>query len=207
MKKIFLSLLLGLGAVSSVNALEGNAEAGKAKSVMCAACHGVDGNSLVPIYPKLAGQSADYIAKQLADFKTGVMSGGKEGRVDPVMGGMAMAVATPQDMADLGAYYASQQISAGNGSANSTGKKLYFGGDAEREITACVACHGVNGKGMATAGFPAINSQNSEYLKGQLEKFRLGARANDNASMMRNIAMKLEDEDIAALTQYMSSLK
>jgi cytochrome c553 len=206
MKKILLTLLLGLGALNTASALEGNAEAGKGKSAMCAACHGADGNSLVPMYPKLAGQGASYIAKQLTDFKLGMSSGGKEGRADPVMGGMTMAL-TPQDMADLGAYYSAQTATANSGTGNEAGKNLYMGGDAARGVTACVACHGVSGKGMAGAGFPAIASQNATYIKSQLEKFRSGARANDNAKMMQKIAMKLEDKDIDALTQYIDSLK
>jgi cytochrome c553 len=206
MKKIILTLLLGLGVLNTAAALEGSAEAGKTKSAMCAACHGVDGNSLVPMYPKLAGQSAAYIAKQLAEFKAGMMSGGKEGRVDPVMGGMTMAL-SEQDMADLGAYYAAQTSTAGNGSADALGKSLYLNGDIERGITACIACHSIDGNGMPSAGFPAVASQNVDYLKGQLTKFRDGTRANDTNAMMRNIAIKLEDADIAALTQYMSSLK
>jgi len=206
MKKIILTLLLGLGAINTAMALEGNAEAGKTKSAMCAACHGVDGNSLVPMYPKLAGQGAAYIAKQLAEFKAGVMSGGKEGRVDPVMGGMTMAL-TEQDMIDLGAYYQAQKATAGNGSTDALGKSLYFNGDAERGITACVACHSIDGHGMSSAGFPGVANQNVDYLKAQLTKFRDGSRANDRNAMMRNIAIKLEDADIAALTQYMSSLK
>lgn len=206
MKKILFTLLLGLGVLNTASAIEGNADDGKNKSAMCAACHGVDGNGAVPIYPKLAGQSAAYIAKQLADFKLGMTSGGKQGRADPVMGGMTMAL-SEQDMADLGAYFASQELSAGSNTSNDTGKKLYLGGDSSRGITACVACHGVNGKGMEQAVFPAIGQQNAAYIKSQLEKFRSGARTNDKASMMRKIAMKLEDADIEALTEYVASLK
>ncbi len=206
MKKFIITILLGLSAVATANAAEGNAEAGKGKSAMCAACHGADGNSLVPMYPKLAGQSASYLVKQLAEFKLGMTSGGKSGRVDPVMGGMAMAL-SEQDMADVAAFYASQTLTAGNGSENALGKKLYLGGNAEMEVTACVACHGINGKGMASAGFPALASQNAEYLKIQLEKFRNGSRNNDLNGMMRGVAANLTDEEITALSQYMSSLK
>jgi len=205
MKKLLLTLFLSLGALNTASAVEGNAEAGKTKSAMCAACHGADGNAAIPMYPKLAGQSASYIAKQLADFKLGMTSGGKEGRADPVMGGMTMAL-SEQDMADLAAYFASQKATAGSGTANEIGKKLYLGGDATRGVTACVACHGINGKGMNNAGFPAVASQNSAYIKAQLEKFRDGSRANDKAKMMQNIAIRLEDKDIEALTQYISSL-
>jgi len=206
MKKILFTLLLGLGALNTASAVEGDAEAGKNKSAVCAACHGVDGNSVVAIYPKIAGQSATYLAKQLADFKLGMSSGGKEGRADPIMGGMAMAL-SEQDMADLAAYFSSQKQSAGSDTTNETGRKLYLGGDSSRGITACVACHGVTGKGMEQAGFPSIGEQNAAYIQSQLEKFRSGARANDKASMMRNIAMKLEDADIEALTQFIASLK
>jgi cytochrome c553 len=206
MKKIIFSLVLGLGVVNSTFALEGNAESGQAKSAMCAACHGADGNSLVPMYPKLAEQSAQYIAKQLADFKAGAMSGGKEGRNNAIMAGMVMGL-SEQDMADLGAYFASQKRSAGTGTASEIGKKLFEGGNAEKGITACAACHSINGKGMAKAGFPSIDAQNVDYIKIQLEQFRAGARVNDMNSMMRNIAKKLSDEDIAALSQYVSSLK
>jgi len=206
MKKFIITVLLGLSAVATANAAEGNAAAGKEKSAMCAACHNSDGNSLVPMYPKLAGQSAGYLAKQLAEFKLGMTSGGKSGRVDPVMGGMAMAL-SEQDMADLGAFYASQKVTAGNGSENALGKKLYLGGNAEMEVTACVACHGITGKGMANAGFPALASQNVEYLKIQLEKFRDGSRNNDLNAMMQGVAANLTDEEITALSQYISSLK
>ncbi len=201
-----MTVLLGLSAVATANAAEGNAEAGKGKTAMCAACHGADGNSLVPMYPKLAGQSANYLVKQLTEFKLGVTSGGKSGRVDPVMGGMAMAL-SEQDIADVAAFYANQKITAGNGSDNAIGKKLYLGGNAEMEVTACVACHGINGKGMPSAGFPALASQNAEYLKIQLEKFRDGSRNNDLNAMMQGVAANLTDEEISALSQYMSSLK
>jgi len=206
MKRFIISILLGLSAVATANAAQGDAEAGKGKSAMCAACHGADGNSLVPMYPKLAGQSAGYLVKQLTEFKLGMTSGGKSGRVDPVMGGMAMTL-SEQDMADVAAFYASQQVTAGNGSADAAGKKLYLGGNAEMEVTACVACHGINGKGMPSAGFPALANQNAEYLKIQLEKFRNGSRNNDLNGMMQGVAANLTDEEIAALSQYMSSLK
>jgi cytochrome c553 len=206
MKKFIITLLLGLSTVASANATEGNADAGKTKSAMCAACHGADGNSLVPMYPKLAGQSANYLVKQLVDFKLGATSGGSAGRVDPVMGGMAMTL-SEQDMADVAAYYASQSITDGNGSENATGKRLYLGGNSELEVTACIACHGINGKGMPSAGFPALAGQNADYLKIQLEKFRSADRNNDSNAMMRGVAANLSDDEIAALAQHMSSLK
>ena len=189
-----------------VAAASKNAIAGKAKAGVCAACHGVGGNSVVAMYPKLAGQGASYIAKQLADFKTGAATNGKEGRSDPVMAGMVASL-SEQDMLELGSYFAAQKSTAGNGSDNDLGRKLYFGGDASRGITACASCHGADGKGMSKAGFPAISGQHVEYLTTQLSKFRKKTRANDTNGMMRSITKRLKKKDIEALTEFMSSLK
>lgn len=177
----------------------GNVAAGKGKAAACAACHGADGNSLVPMYPSLAGQSANYIAKQLADFKSG-------NRQDPVMAGMVAAL-SQEDMNDLAAFFAVQTAKAGTGETNEAGHKLYFGGDAEKGISACVSCHGVGGKGMKQAGFPSVTGQSKDYLKKQLASFRDGSRANDNSGIMRNIAIKLSDAEIEAVSQYITSLK
>ncbi|WP_245560648.1 c-type cytochrome [Colwellia piezophila] len=177
----------------------GNVTAGKDKALACAACHGADGNSLVPIYPNLAGQSANYIAKQLADFKSGKRS-------DPVMAGMVAAL-TSEDMNDLAAYFAVQSAKSGTGESNEVGHKLYLGGDAAKGVTACIACHGVAGKGMKQAGFPSLTGQSKDYLKKQLTSFRDGSRGNDNNGIMRNIAIKLSDADIDAVAQYITSLK
>ncbi|MCW8832906.1 MAG: cytochrome c4 [Colwellia sp.] len=177
----------------------GDVKSGQEKSAMCVACHGADGNSLVAMYPKLAGQSASYLAKQLADFKSGA-------RKDPVMVGMVAGL-SEKDMQDLGAFYAVQTPTEGVGEASEIGQKLYFGGDAKKGVTACVACHGVKGKGMAHAGFPGIAGQNADYLKKQIASFRDGSRGNDRNDMMRNIAIKLSDSDIDELVNYMSSLK
>ncbi|WP_442871864.1 c-type cytochrome [Colwellia sp. 75C3] len=178
---------------------KGNVAAGKSKAMVCAACHGADGNSLVPMYPSLAGQSANYLAKQLADFKSAE-------RKDPLMAGMVAAL-TEEDMHDLAAFFAVQSTNAGTGESNEAGHKLYLGGDAAKGVTACIACHGVNGKGMKQAGFPSITGQSQTYLKKQLASFRDGSRGNDNNGIMRNIAIKLSDADIEAVSQYITSLK
>ena len=177
----------------------GNVQAGKDKSAMCASCHGPTGISAIGMYPNLAGQGANYLAKQLADFKSSA-------RKDPVMAGMAAAL-SPEDMNDLAAYYAVQTPKASSKETSDVGHKLYLGGDAAKGVTACIACHGVNGKGMAQAGFPSIAGQNKDYLKKQLATFRDSSRDNDTSSIMRNIAIKLSDADIEELIQYMSSLK
>jgi cytochrome c553 len=173
--------------------------AGKAKAAVCASCHGVGGNSVIAMNPKLAGQNGEYIAKQLQEFKTGA-------RKNPVMAGMAAAL-SEQDMIELGAYFASQKPTTGTGNGSALGQKLYFGGDASRGITACIACHGTSGKGMAKAGFPAVAGQSVEYLTAQLTNFKSGERDNDRNSMMRNIVKRLKKNDIEALSQFMSTMK
>ena len=207
MKKLAISISLVLGLVGHANAIDGNAEAGKAKSATCAACHGADGNSAAPTYPKIAGQHANYIYQQLKDLKLAATSGGKEGRNDPVMSAMAAAL-SEQDMKDLAAYYSGQKMSQGMTpeSAVKEGKKLYNQGDAERGIPACTACHGPRGTGMQLAGFPRISYQHADYIKASLEKFRNGSRNNDMNGMMRDIAAKLTDKDIETLSKFLGGL-
>ncbi|MCG3883628.1 cytochrome c4 [Photobacterium leiognathi] len=206
MKKLI--LILTLLASYSAMAEEGNIEAGKAKAATCAACHGTDGNAAaMPQYPKLAGQHPGYIEKQLKEFKLAMSTGGKQGRNDPVMGGMVAAL-TDQDMADLAAYFSSLPISDNTSSEESieVAQQLYRFGDAERGVAACIACHGPRGNGTSLSGFPKISGQNAEYVKLQLEKFRSGDRANDMNAMMRSVAAKLSDEEINALSQYVGGL-
>ena len=209
MKKLALSLTMLVGVLSANNAaaFDGDASAGKDKSATCAACHGADGNAPVTMYPKIAGQHAEYLYKQLKEFKLGMTSGGEEGRADPVMGGMAMPL-SDQDMKDLSAYFASLNMSEGTTPEDvvEQGEMLYKAGDAERGIPACAACHGPRGNGTSLAGFPKISFQHAEYLKAQLEKFRDGTRANDHNGMMRDIAKKLTDEDIEVLSKYLGGL-
>ncbi|MGF1710827.1 cytochrome c4 [Vibrio kagoshimensis] len=204
MKK--LALILSLLASCSVWA-EGSIEAGKAKSQTCVACHGADGNSLITQYPKLAGQHAKYLEKQLKELKLGMTSGGKQGRYEPVMGAMAMPL-SEEDMADLAAYYASLPISNNSTPENvvAEGKALYTAGDAERGITACIACHGPRGNGTELSGFPKVSGQHADYIKAQLEKFRDGSRNNDMNAMMRDVAKKLTDADIDTLSKYVGGL-
>lgn len=204
MKK--LALILGLFASCTVWA-QGNIEAGKAKSATCVACHSADGNSLITQYPKIAGQHPTYLEKQLAELKIGLETSGEKGRYDPVMSPMAMAL-TEQDRKDLAAYYASLPISD-----NSTpedvveqGRALYLAGDAERGLTACVACHGPRGNGTDLSGFPKISGQHADYIKLQLTKFRAGERKNDLNAMMQDVAMKLTDKEIDTLSKYVGGL-
>lgn len=204
MKK--LALIFTLLASSPLWA-EGSIEAGKALSETCAACHGSDGNSLVPIYPKLAGQHAKYIEKQLKDLKLGATSGGQQGRYDPAMSAMAMPL-SEQDMADLGAYYASLPISDSTTPENviEQGRELYLSGNTERGVAACVACHGPRGNGTSLSGFPKISGQHADYTKLQLQKFASADRNNDLNGMMRDIASKLTEEEMDVIAKYVGGL-
>jgi len=207
MKKLAISISLVLGLVGSANAFDGDAEKGKAKSATCAACHGADGNSPADIYPKIAGQHPEYIYTQLKDLKLAATTGGKEGRNDPVMSAMTLAL-SDQDMKDLAAFYAGQKMSKGMTpkSVAKQGAKLYASGDPSRGIVACTACHGPTGAGMQLAGFPRISFQHAAYIKSSLEKFRDGSRNNDMNGMMRDIAAKLSDKDIEILSKYLGGL-
>ncbi|WP_419571597.1 c-type cytochrome [Rheinheimera sp.] len=199
--------MLLVGLVGSASAFDGNAEAGKAKSATCAACHGMDGNSPTDMYPKIAGQHAGYIFKQLKEFKLGAETGGKQGRNNAVMAGMVAAL-SEQDMKDLAAYFASQTMKPGSTPEDvvAKGEKLFRSGDKERGIAACIACHGPRGVGHSLAGFPKISFQHAAYIKTQLESFRAGTRSNDMNGMMRDVAKKLTDEDIEVLSKYVGGL-
>ena len=207
MKKIamFVGLYLGLSGVAM--AATGDAEAGQQKAAVCSACHGPDGNAPSDMYPKIAGQHEGYLFKQLQDYKLAAESGGEQGRVNAIMQGQVMSL-SEQDMADLAAFYASQDMDAGSAPEDviAAGEKLFVAGDESRGIAACAACHGPRGDGMALAKFPDISGQHAAYTKAQLELFRSGERANDMNNMMRDVAGKLTDKDIEILSQYIQGL-
>ncbi|WP_277207298.1 c-type cytochrome [Vibrio misgurnus] len=201
-----LALIIMVFACGSVWA-QADIEAGKAKSITCAACHGSDGNSQLTNYPQLAGQHQKYLHKQLTDLKLGASSGGQQGRYDPVMSAMAMPL-SEQDIADLAAYFSSLPISSNTTPPEvvEQGRVLYSAGDASRSLTACIACHGPRGNGSELSGFPKISGQHADYIKAQLQKFRASTRSNDMNEMMRDIAHKLTDADIDTLSQYVGGL-
>lgn len=200
---VLAALLLGLTG----SALAGDAEAGKTKAAVCAACHNADGNSVNPIWPKLAGQHQSYIVKQLTDFQQGMKTNGKEGRMNPVMAPMAMPL-SHQDMEDIAAYFSSQttQMGAAKKSTLALGQALWRGGDKKAGIPACQACHGPSGMGNEPAKFPRLSGQHAEYVKNQLMAFRKGERANDMNAMMRDIASRMSDEQIQAVADYVGGL-
>lgn len=187
-------------AMASPAMAGGDAEAGKDKSASCAACHGMDGNSAAATFPKIAGQHADYTQKQLLDFKSGA-------RANALMAGQVAAL-SEADMADLSAYYATTTANIGKAKEETLamGESIYRGGIAETGTAACMACHGMNGGGMPGAGFPALSGQFSDYTKAQLVAFRDGSRDNDAAAVMRNIAKRMTDAEIAAVSDYIEGL-
>lgn len=206
MKNIGLLICLFLGFSTSAIA-QGDAEKGKAISVTCGACHGTDGNSAIAMNPKLAGQHANYLIKQLTEFKLASQTGGKEGRNNAVMSGMAAAL-SEQDILDLSAFYSSQEATPSEASEDAVeqGNKLYVGGDLQRGITACIACHGPKGNGTSLSGFPDISGQHAQYIATQLKAFRSGERANSLNGMMADIAKRMTDEDIEVISSYVAGL-
>jgi cytochrome c553 len=201
MKKLItlVALVACTGAGAQVLAA-GNVAAGKAKSAVCAGCHGVDGNSAAPNFPKLAGMDGAYTAAQLADFKSGA-------RKDPMMAGMVAGL-SKKDMENLGAYYAAQKRSPGLARADKDAlekaRLLYRGGNPKMGIAACMACHGPAGTGMPPR-FPAVSGQHAAYSQKQLLEFKSGARRND-AGIMGPIAFKLSEAEIKAVSEYMAGL-
>lgn len=199
MNKLIISLLLSLG-ISSVAYAAGDAAAGKDKVAVCGACHGADGNSAIASFPKLAGQNAPYLVKQLKEIKSGV-------RPVVEMTGLLDAL-SDQDLEDIAAYFASNAVTGGQANPDlvEAGKSIYRGGIAAKGVAACTACHGPSGKGMNAAGFPAVGAQHADYIEKQLHAFRTGERANDPNKMMRDIAAKLSDSEIKAVASYMQGL-
>ncbi|TQV89136.1 c-type cytochrome [Aliikangiella coralliicola] len=193
-----IGLVLAVVFAGSVSA--GDAAKGKEKSVTCASCHGPDGNSPLAINPKLAGQSEKYLVKQLKEFKSGA-------RKNATMAPMA-SMLSDEDIEHVAAFYASQKVqhAAVNDEYIQLGQRLYRGGDADRDIPACIACHGPKGQGMPAAGFPALGGQHPGYTKAQLLAFRDGSRDNDLNSVMRDIVAKMSDQQIEALSQYLVGL-
>ncbi|MBK3435661.1 c-type cytochrome [Pseudomonas sp. MF7448] len=202
MNKLIVSLLLTLG-VTGVAHAAGDATAGQTKAAVCGACHGADGNSPLPNFPKLAGQGEKYLTKQMHDIKDGK-------RTVLEMTGMLTNL-NDQDLSDIAAYFASQAGSVGAADPKlvERGEKLFRGGDLDKGLPACTGCHSPDGSGNAAAGFPHLGGQHAQYIAKQLTDFRKeeAGRANDGDAMtMRTIARKLSDEDIAAVASYIQGL-
>jgi cytochrome c553 len=200
MKKSVAFFFIFMGVSSFVFAA-GDAGAGKAKAALCSGCHGADGNSTIPAFPKLAGQNTRYLVKQMQDVKEGRRS-------VAAMTGMLDGMSN-KDMEDIAAYFSSQNSSIGKAKAElvSLGEKLYRSGNKETGVAACTACHSPTGSGNAPAGYPALSGQHAEYTAAQLKAFRSGERNNDGDSkIMRTNAFRLNDNEIEALASYISGL-
>lgn len=205
-----LSLLLGsalaaLGAAAQEGAgavAEGSIEAGRTKSVTCAACHGVDGNSVTPDWPMLAGQHASYIVRQLEAFKNGE-------RTDVTMKPFADML-SEQDMLDVAAYFAAQKPTpkGADPALVNLGQQIYRGGVPARGVAACIACHGPEGNGNPLAAYPRVGGQHAAYVTKQLNAYASGERRSDVEfnQMMRNVAGELFEDEIRALASYMQGL-
>jgi cytochrome c553 len=178
----------------------GNPVAGKDKSLLCQGCHGEAGISLEPLVPSLAGQYGRYIQKQIRNYQAGTRS-------HQIMNAMAGTLNDENDLADIAAYFASQNKMKGEGAGNDVGKNLFLHGDIPRMTIACVNCHGVKGKGMTpnTFAFPVIGGQQKEYIRRQLMNFRAGIRTNSPNGIMNKITQKLTDDEIKALAEYVSA--
>jgi cytochrome c553 len=210
MKKttIALGLLLGWAPIAfgATPALSGDPDAGKGKTATCAACHGADGNSAVPNFPKLAGLGEKYLLKQMMDIRSGA-------RPVPTMVGQ-LDGKSDQDLADMAAWFDSQARSGSQADPElvALGEKVYRSGVAERNVAACIACHSPTGKGNAPAGFPALAGQHAEYIAAQLRAYRKGyedksGRTNDgDTKIMRTNAFGLSDKEIEAVASYAAGL-
>lgn len=200
---------LGVAALAALFALAapqafaaGDASAGQAKSAICAACHGVDGNSVVPNWPKLAGQHEQYLARQVSLIKAGA-------RMVPEMVGIVPGL-SEQDIEDLAAYFASQPIAAGVADESKVilGERIFRAGNAESGVPACMACHGPAGEGNPLAGYPALAGQHAVYTANMLTRFRAGENwgEGDASQVMNGSAAELTDEEIAAVASYIQGL-
>jgi cytochrome c553 len=217
-KLLALSLALAFTSTSGILHAEGSINAGKEKAASCISCHGDNGNSMVSTFPKLAQQHSSYLIKQLQAFKTGA-------RKNPMMTAIASGLSN-EDMADIAAYYAAQEISANDlpvlddddedeksdskvtiQSIIAQGSDLYRNGDLPREVSACIACHGPLGEGNKPAAFPALRSQHADYLIKTLTDFKTDTRSNNPENMMHMIAKKMTDDEIKAVSYRISMMK
>ena len=195
------AIILALSGLVPFTANAADIEAGKAKSAVCAACHGADGNSANAAWPSLAGQHATYIYKQLQDFKEGR-------RNDATMVGM-VALLNDEDMKNVAAYFESQQPKAVAFDADmiEMGESIYRGGITETGVAACMGCHSPSGKGNGPAGWPSLKGQHPEYLVLQLQNFKQGLRANDSGEMMRNVVARMSDKEMKSVAAYIAGIE
>ena len=204
-----IALAFAFSVQANEHAAEPKADPAKGQAIaatVCVACHTADGNSLIPQNPKLAGQHAEYLLKQMKNFKAA--DGKAPDRVNPIMNGMIMPY-TEEQMRDLAAWFAAQKQKGEETKNRDTvmlGQKLYRAGDASKGLPACAGCHGPAGAGLP-AQYPRIGGQFADYTEAQLKAFRLGERANDANKMMRTVAVRMTDAEIKAVADYVAGLR
>ena len=202
--KHFLQFAVGLSLLISLPVFAaGDATAGQAKAVVCAACHGADGNSVVPNWPRIAGQHSTYLERQLGLIKSG-------NRAVPEMAGIVMNL-SDQDFADLAAYFSKQDAGAGltDAALRASGERLYRAGNSETDVPACMSCHGPAGNGNPLSGYPSLAGQHSVYTGKMLQGFRAGSAWGDddtNSKIMTDVAKRLTDAEIKAVSSYIQGL-
>jgi cytochrome c553 len=197
---IIISLSFTVGAESKLSSQE-LVTTKKIINSLCIACHGIDGNSLISANPKLGGQHAAYILKQLENFKSGL-------RENAVMAGMVVNL-TEQEMINLALYFSEQNIllsKARNNGVGSLGEKIFRAGIKNKGVAACASCHGPSGHGIPDK-YPRLNAQHSQYTLAQLNAFRLELRKNDSDEVMRTIAQKLTEQEMQAVADYIQGLR
>ena len=199
---IFISsiLLVGAGDAPSVKE-KGDAETGKELVSACSACHGADGNSLAGIWPSLAGQNYKYLLKQLRLIKSG------DREIIEMIGQLDNL--SDQDLKDISAFYSVQNNLIGQVEKDKLelGRKLYYSGNLEKGVPACTACHSPRGLGNAPAAYPLLSGQQPDYVAKSLKDYRSGERLNEDPSkIMIDIAYKLDDNEIEALSSFVHGL-
>ena len=202
----FLSILaiVFFVSINLINpAYSSDIDKGKELSVSCAACHGDNGISVNPVWPKLAGQNPKYLASQLYEFRKGADGN----RNNAVMYGIAVTL-SDSDIEDLSAYYASLKSNVGltQDKYLELGRDMYRGGNMDIKIQACISCHGPNGQGNHAAAIPMLSGQHSQYTYQQLKNFQSSMRSNDYNKMMRNIVHRMTDEEMKAVASYIEGL-
>ena len=196
--------VLSLGALAEQAADEPgpDIESGRALAAPCVACHGEDGNSVIPINPSLAGQSARYLERQMQLIRDG-------GRAAPLMAGQLDRL-SDADLADLAVFYANEtaDVRPAPAEAAGLGQRIYRGGILHKQVAACTACHAPDGSGNALAGFPRLSGQHADYVVPQLKAYREGQRTTDEeyGGMMRQVAVNMTDGEIEAVAKYLIGL-
>lgn len=202
--KHLLQFAVGLTLLVSLPVLAvGDADAGQGKAAICAACHGADGNSVVPNWPKIAGQHAAYTERQVGLIKSG-------DRPVPEMVGIVASL-SEQDIADIAAYFSAQTTAPAlaDEALVATGQKLFRAGNPATDVPACMSCHGPAGKGNPLAGYPSLAGQHAAYTGKMLTGFRAGSMWGDddsNSKIMTEVAQRLTDGEIKAVASYLQGL-